>query len=81
MAKSIFIQRKVEKLFKNYIEYNWIYNGGCGYSHLPKINEINKVFTIKYCKSYYTFGFVSEINVMRLMILCSVSQCHWEKRA
>ena len=43
MAKSIFIQRKVEKLFGNYIEYNWMY-GGDGYSHLPKINEI-RIFT------------------------------------
>lgn len=44
MAKSIFIQRKVEKLFENYIEYNWMYNGRSGYSHLPKINEI-RIFT------------------------------------
>lgn len=44
MAKSIFIQRKVEKLFENCIEYNWIYNGRSGYSHLPKINEI-RIFT------------------------------------
>ena len=43
MAKSIFIQRKVEKLFENYIEYNWMY-GRDGYSHLPKINEI-RIFT------------------------------------
>ena len=43
MAKSIFIQRKVEKLFEYYIEYNWMY-GRDGYSHLPKINEI-RIFT------------------------------------
>lgn len=43
MAKSIFIQRKVEKLFENYIEYNWMH-GRDGYSHLPKINEI-RIFT------------------------------------
>ena len=43
LAKSIFIQRKVEKLFENYIEYNWMY-GRDGYSHLPKINEI-RIFT------------------------------------
>lgn len=43
MAKSIFIQRKVEKLFENYIEYNWMYSR-YGYSHLPKINEI-RIFT------------------------------------
>mgnify|MGYP003178357630 FL=1 len=43
MAKIIFIQRKVEKLFENYIEYNWMY-GRDGYSHLPKINEI-RIFT------------------------------------
>ena len=43
MEKSIFIQRKVEKLFEKYIEYNWMY-GRDGYSHLPKINEI-RIFT------------------------------------
>ena len=43
MAKSIFIQRKVEKLFENYIEYNWMY-GRDGYSYLPKINKI-RIFT------------------------------------
>lgn len=44
MAKSIFIQREVEKIYENYIEYNWMYNGRSGYSHLPKINEI-RIFT------------------------------------
>ena len=43
MAKSIFIQRKVEMLFEGYIEYNWMY-GREGYSRLPKINEI-RIFT------------------------------------
>lgn len=44
MAKSIFIQREVEKIYENYIEYNWMYNSRSGYSHLPKINEI-RIFT------------------------------------
>lgn len=44
MAKSIFVQREVEKIYENYIEYNWKYNGRSGYSHLPKINEI-RIFT------------------------------------
>lgn len=44
MAKSIFVQREVEKIYENYIEYNWMYNGRSGYSHLPKINEI-RIFT------------------------------------
>lgn len=43
MAKSIFIQREVEKIYENYIEYNWMYSRS-GYSHLPKINEI-RIFT------------------------------------
>ena len=40
MAKSVFIQRKVEKLYENYIEYNWVYTSSNGYVHLPKRNEI-----------------------------------------
>lgn len=36
MAKSIFIQREVEKIYENYIEYDWMYNSRSGYSHLPK---------------------------------------------
>lgn len=44
MAKSIFIQREVEKIYENYIEYDWMYNGRSGYSHLPKKNEI-RIFT------------------------------------
>lgn len=44
MAKSIFIQREVEKIYENYIEYDWMYNGRSGYSHLPQKNEI-RIFT------------------------------------
>lgn len=44
MAKSIFIQREVEKIYENYIEYDWMYNSRSGYSHLPKKNEI-RIFT------------------------------------
>ena len=43
MAKSIFIQREVEKLYENYIEYDWRCTKG-GYSHLPERNGI-RIFT------------------------------------
>lgn len=72
MAKSIFVQREVEKIYESYIQYDWLYDpNSSGERYIRKPKRYDMRYSCK--NNVLNHKVIGEYNIDSLGIYCRCS--------